>query len=384
VTVSGGGGGGDLGGGWRFRAGAAIWRPRAGGGGFAGYNHRLELQFLAKSGSFVASRRGRGVNRGPLTPLLTVSAFRNPRQTFRNAPARGKRELVRAVAEIARRQGGHVTRTQLLALGLGRRAIQARLEAGWLIHVHTGVYAVGHRPTNPSDRARAALLAAGPRSMLCGGSAAAFWGLYQRWAFPLQLISPLQRRIPGLRMSRCSTLLQRDIRTKDGIRVTSPARTLLDIAPRTQTKNLHRFHNELRMRRLINNELLLDVAARNPRHPGARRLRELAGASAGEAKRSPLEIDWQNFAGRYDLPAHQMNTHVAGERVDVVFTPDRLVIELDGWGKHGTKQSFEDDRDQDSGILAATGIPTMRITYDGLHLRPGQQASRINAILARR
>jgi very-short-patch-repair endonuclease len=275
-------------------------------------------------------------------------------------------------------------RTQLLAVGFGKRAIEARLKAGWLIQVHTGVYAVGHRPANPTARARAALLAAGPRAALSGGSAAALWGLYQRWAFPLQLISPLQRRIPGLRVSRCSTLVQRDIRTKDGIRVTSPARTLLDIAPRTPTKNLHRFHNELRMRRLINNALLIDVAARNPRHPGARRLRELAGASPGEAKRSSLEIDWQNFASRYNLPDYQMNVHIAGKRIDVLFTPDRLVLELDGWGTHGTKLAFEEDRDQDSGILAATGIPTMRITYDGLHLRPGEQARRINTILARR
>jgi very-short-patch-repair endonuclease len=374
----------------------------------------------------VGSGRDRGVNWGPLTPLLMVSTFRNsrqapanpreastnpgeapanpreaftnpgqastnpgqastnPREEFTNPPQRGKRELVRAAEQIARRQGGHITRAQLLAVGLGKRAIEARLEAGWLIQVHTGVYAVGHRPTHPTARARAALLAAGPSSALCGGSAAALWRLYQRWPFPLQLISPLQRRIPGLRMTRCSTLVRSDIRTKDGIRVTSPARTLLDIAPRTPTKSLHRFHNELRMRRLVDNVQLLDVATRNPRHPGARRLRELAGASEGEPKRSPLEIDWQNFARRYNLPDHVMNVHVAGGRIDVLFTPDRLVVELDGWGKHGTKLAFEEDRDQDSDILAATGIPTMRITYDGLHLRPGQQARRINAILARR
>ncbi len=68
----------------------------------------------------------------------------------------------------------------------------------------------------------------------------------------------------------------------------------------------------------------------------------------------------------------------------MLFTPDRLIIELDGWGSHGTRRAFEDDRDRDSGILAATGIPTMRITYDGLHKHPKKQVQRINAILARR
>jgi very-short-patch-repair endonuclease len=196
------------------------------------------------------------------------------------------------------------------------------------------------------------------------------------------LISPLQHRLRTVKARRCHTLLQRDIRTKDGIRVTSPARTLLDIAPTTKTKTLHRFHNELRMRKLINNEQLLDVAARNPLHPGAKHLRALAAASSGEAKRSDFEIDWQNFAAKYDLPTHEINVRVAGQRVDVLFTPDRLVVELDGWGTHGTRLAFEEDRERDSGILAATGIPTMRITYDGLHLRPREQIRRIDAILA--
>ena len=297
---------------------------------------------------------------------------------------RGPSELNKAIRRLAQRQGGHLTHAQLLTLGVRRRAIQSRVKAGWLLRVHRGVYALGHLPTNPIDRAHGALLAAGRRCALCGRSAAAFWGLYACWTYPLELISPLQRRIPGLNIHRCHTLLKRDIRERDGIMVTSPARTMLDIAPRTRTKTLHRFHNELRMRKLVNNEQLLDVAARNPLHPGAKHLRALAGASKGEAKRSDFEIDWPIFAAKYDLPAYEMNIHVAGERIDVLFTPDRLVIELDGWGTHGTKLAFEEDRDQDSGILAATGIPTMRITYDGLHLRPREQVRRINAILARR
>lgn len=301
-----------------------------------------------------------------------------------NPPQRGNCDVNARIAELSRRQGGHVKWTQLIALGLGKRAIEARAGNGSLVRVHHGVYAVGHLPTNPLDRARGALLAAGPRCALRERSAAAYWELYSRWPQPLELISPLRRRIPGLSIRECRTLIRRDIRTIDGIRVTSPARTLLDIAPRTYAKTLHRFHNELRMRKLIGNEQLIDVAARNPLHPGAKRLLALAGASAGEAKRSPFEIDWVPFAAKYKLPAYEMNIHVAGQRIDVLFTPDRLVVELDGWGKHGTRRAFEDDRDQDSSILAATGIPTMRITYDGLHGRPLEQVRRINAILARR
>jgi hypothetical protein len=320
----------------------------------------------------------------PLAPLLIVSAVRKARSEVRKPGMTGKSDLNGAIARLAGRQGGHVTRKQLLELGLRTGAIEARIEAGRLLRVHRGVYAVGHLPTAPLDRARAALLAIGPRCALSGRSAAALWGLYSRWSYPIEVVSPLRHRLTTVKAHRCRTLLQRDIRLHHGLTVTSPARTVLDIAPHTATKALHRFHNELRMRKLINNEQLVDVALRNPRHPGAKRLLALAGASKGAPKRSGFEIDWLPFASKYGLPAYEMNIHVAGQRIDVLFTPDRLIVELDGWGSHGTKRAFEDDRDQDSGILAATGIPTMRITHDGLHLRPREQVRRINAILARR
>lgn len=318
-----------------------------------------------------------GVNGRVLTPLLIIGLSRNTSQ-------RCICDINARIAALAGQQGGHVTRAQLRALGLERGAVQARANNGSLIRVHQGVYALGHLPTNPLDRAHGALLAAGPRSALSGRSAAAYWGLYTNWTYPLELVSPLRRRVPGTHVRLCSTLMQRDIRDRDGLRVTSPARTMLDIAPRTEDKHLHRFHNELRMRRLITNQQLLDVADRNPSHPGAPRLRALAGGSRGEAKRSPFEVDWVQFASRFELPPYDMNVHVAGERIDVLFTPDRLIVELDGWDTHGTRRAFEEDRDQDSEILAITGIPTMRITYDGLHRWPKKQANRINAILSRR
>ncbi len=289
-----------------------------------------------------------------------------------------------AVAELARRQGGHVTRQQLLSLGMGSRAIQSRRERGWLIRVYPGVYAVGRLSMNPLDRAQAALLAAGPRSALCGHSAAAYWALHRKWRAPFELISAARCRINGLKVRECGTLLPRDLHHAGGLRVTSPARTLLDMAPVTAEHMLHRFHNELRMRRLIRNEQLVDVVDRNPNHRGVSHLRRLAGVSGGEPKRSVLELDWERFACRHALGPYEMNVLVAGQRVDVLFTPARLVIELDGWGTHGTRHAFEQDRDRDSELLARTGIPTMRITHDGLHRRASDQASRIRAVLARR
>jgi very-short-patch-repair endonuclease len=68
----------------------------------------------------------------------------------------------------------------------------------------------------------------------------------------------------------------------------------------------------------------------------------------------------------------------------VLFTPDKLIVELDGWGTHGTRFAYEEDREGDAGILAATGVPTMRITHAAFHGRPAEQARRIGAILNHR
>src|SRR5829696_7500237 len=55
----------------------------------------------------------------------------------------------RRVAELAGRQHGVVARRQLISMGIGRGAIEARVCAGRLIRVHRGVFAVGHaRLTN--------------------------------------------------------------------------------------------------------------------------------------------------------------------------------------------------------------------------------------------
>ena len=56
--------------------------------------------------------------------------------------------------------------------------------------------------------------------------------------------------------------------------------------------------------------------------------------------------------------------HVHGYRVDAYFPDHHLIVELDGWATHRTRQAFERDRRQDADILAATGIPTVRLSYE--------------------
>jgi very-short-patch-repair endonuclease len=290
----------------------------------------------------------------------------------------------KALGELARRQGGHVTRAQLVGLGLGVGAIDYRLSIGRLIAVHHGVYAVGHLPTNPIDQAKGVVLAGGPRVALGCGSAAAFWGVQQRWSFPLELISATDRRLAGVKVHQSKTLLQRDIRVVDGLRVTSPARTVLDIAPRLSDKQLARAVDDLRHARKVTINQLKDVVARNPHHPGAQRLAKIIGATQKEPTRSELESAFQRLAQKHGLPVPQINVEVAGYTVDAYYSEHQLVVELDGWLTHQTRQAFTRDRRQDAEILAKTGVPTVRLTYDQTTRHATRTATELRTILAAR
>jgi very-short-patch-repair endonuclease len=83
------------------------------------------------------------------------------------------------------------------------------------------------------------------------------------------------------------------------------------------------------------------------------------------------------------LPKPEINVGIAGYEVDVLFREQRVIVELDGYEFHGTRQAFERDRERDTAMLAA-GLITVRITWERLTRGPKQEAERLSAILAAR
>jgi very-short-patch-repair endonuclease len=290
---------------------------------------------------------------------------------------------VENVRRLAEAQGGHVTREQLLAVGIPRRTVEDWIRRGRLIRIYRGVYAVGHLPTNPLDRAKGALLATGPRSALAFQTALAHWQGLKVWPEPLELISASDRRPTGLVVHHCTTLLRRDIRLMQGLRITSPARTALDIAPRVKTKRLTRIVNDLRHDNRLTVDQLKDITVRNPRHPGAKLIRDLIGDSQREPTRSELENAFLRLLKKYRLPIPQINVHVAGHRVDAYFPDHQLIVELDGRLTHGNdwRPAFEEDRARVVDVLLATGLPTIRFTWDQITRRQRETATKLGAIL---
>jgi hypothetical protein len=284
-----------------------------------------------------------------------------------------------AIALIAGRQHGYITRARLLAIGLGRRAIQYWVSTGRLIPVYAGVYAVGYVQRTPVARSCAAVLACGEKAALSHGSAASLWGFYKHWDMPFEVTAPSIRIREGIKVHRCRTLARRDITRQLGIRVTSPARSVLDNAPRLAGKRLSRFVNDALRTPYLHVADLADVLNRNPNHPATKRILPFVRAPTN----SPLEDDFLEFARRYGLPVPTTNTHLLGYEIDVLYPRERVIVEIDSAGFHMDRYTFERDRKRDVVMLVA-GYVTVRITDERMKHDAEEEARRLLDILAAR
>jgi len=273
-----------------------------------------------------------------------------------------------------------VTREQLVALGLTDDAITRRR---WLFRVHRGVYSVGRPAKTALERAAAAVLACGPGAALSHHSALALWGL-GRWRQIMHVTVQRDRRVPGINIHRPKRLIGRDFRKHLDIRVTSPARTLLDCAPTLTDKALKRAYNDGRRseQARLRPHHIQDVIDRFPNHPGVKRLKPLL-----EIKGGPTRSEWEDafpaFCRQYGLPEPVLSTPVAGHEADALFEDERIVIELDSWGFHNDHDAFETDRDKDVDRLVA-GFVTVRITWPRIKYRSAREAARLHELVRQR
>ncbi len=288
-----------------------------------------------------------------------------------------------AIAAIAVRQNGNITRQQLLKLGLGGDAIAYRLRIGRLYRVYPGVYSVGRPARTPHERASAAVLACGPGAALSHYAALVLWGFIKPWPPSFEVTVTSDRRPTGIIVHRSRTLTRRDLRRHHGIPVTSPARTMLDCAPALQRDgSLTRTVNDALLTPFLIRSSLGEVRRRCPSHPGAKLLDPFIDVSDGPT-RSEFEDRFLEFCQHFAFPRPLVNTLVAGHLVDALFVDARLIVELDGWGFHRDRQAFESDRDRDADMVLLD-LATVRITWERLTGTPDREAARLRKIFARR
>jgi very-short-patch-repair endonuclease len=218
----------------------------------------------------------------------------------------------------------------------------------------------------------AAVLACGAGAVLSHRSAAALWKLV-RWRGPFDVTARSHHRLPGVIVHRSRTLAETDITRHYGIPVTTPARTMLDLADVLDSASLTRAVNDARVRRLLSLDVLHERIARAPGRATTRLPRRLDGPT-----RSSFEDAFLAFISRHGLPRPEVDQIVAGYEVDMLWRRRRLIAELDGRDYH--EHAFERDRDRDADLLAA-GLRVVRVTWRRLTLHEEREARRFASLL---
>jgi hypothetical protein len=288
----------------------------------------------------------------------------------------------RIIAAIAERQGGVAARRQLVAAGLTHRQIDRRIASGRLHVLFRGVYAVGHRVVGTLGRWWAAVLACGDDAALSHFSAGHAWQIRASAAAGVDVSvgrSGHLRR-PGIRLHRRRALTAADVTRLDGLPITTPARTVLDLA----AAGLRGVRLEAVIDRAVHE--LLDFSDLEPllatRRPGTAALREVLGryAPGSVDVRSRLEELCLELCEAHGLPRPATNVVVAG-RVRDFFWPDvPLVVEADSFRWHRSPSRLSDDRARDASLTVA-GIPFVRFTYEQVVGDPAYVARTLRAML---
>jgi len=290
------------------------------------------------------------------------------------------------VARRAGAQHGQIAVWQLRECGVSSNAVAVRVKNGRLHRVHRGVYAVGHDAVTLQGRFMAAVLACGHAAVLSHFAAAAQWG-FVRWDDrqpEVTVCGSGVRRIEGVRVHRSRSLDRRDVLRCDGIRITSPARTALDLAATTPHRALRRMIRQAQAEKRVNIRQLVEVLSRANGHPGAAALRAVIadGPAPTRSELEDLVLDLVDAAG-IDRPQINQKLVLDGRSIvpDFLWRDLRVVIEADGAAWHDNKLTRENDADKQA-ILEAYGYRVLRITYAQVVHHPRQTIARIRTAIA--
>jgi very-short-patch-repair endonuclease len=289
-------------------------------------------------------------------------------------------------ARLAGRRRGIVTRAELLGAGIHPDQIKRWRNRGLLHPLFHGVYAVGHTALVPLAREHAALLACGPKAILSHFTAAHLWGLRPSPppTIDLTLVGGHCRPKRGVRIHLVSQLDRRDLRRREGLPLTSPARTIIELAAYVSFDELDRLVAEARANRLVRPGELQAALDRAKYRRGVARMRAfLADETEPDFTRSKGERRLLDLLRQSRLPQPRSNRRAAGYEVDFLWEAEKLVVEFDGYRFHGHRRAFEHDRRKDVD-LASAGYQVLRFTWRQLTEEPLVVIAAIARALGRR
>ena len=287
------------------------------------------------------------------------------------------------VARVAAEQWGVLALDELFACDLSPSAVATRVRNGRLHPIHRGVYAVGHRKLPLEGRFLAAVKACGPTAVLSHVAAAALWG-FMPWEerYPeVTVVGTWSRGHAGLRVHRTRSLDLDDRTRYRAIPVTTPARTLLDLAATLDHRPLRAATRRAQSLQRVNVRQLAETLARHGRRRGAAGLAEII-ATGPAPTRSELEDVVLDLIlrGGHVHPDVNVPYYVEGQRTipDFRWPEQHLVLEADSTTWHDNPLARADDAERQA-LLEAHGERVLRVTWAQAIARPGPTLARLRA-----
>jgi very-short-patch-repair endonuclease len=292
------------------------------------------------------------------------------------------------IATVAERQRGRIERAQLLAIGIPDRAIYRLVAHGYLIRRRRGVYAVGHAAAVELAAETEALLACGDGAALSYFTAGRLWQILPHRATDGHLI---HITVPGrhgadpdgIRVHRSDSLRPTSIHQLHELPVTSPGRTLLDLAEGLNPADLDWAVDEAVQRDLVSPDPLTRYARQ---HPGRRGAGKLAAAAARHrptgVTKSQAEKRYRALIRSAGLPDPLTNVKLHGFTVDCYWPDHHLVVEVDSQRWHSIQPKVEHDSVKRATLVAA-GLVVMSVTWQQMEQEPYAVVARTAQALAR-
>ncbi|MGN6190311.1 MAG: DUF559 domain-containing protein [Conexibacter sp.] len=193
------------------------------------------------------------------------------------------------------------------------------------------------------------------------------------------------RAIEGVWVKARRTLVEEDRAVVKGIPVTSPARTLVDLAPMLTAAQMQSTLGEADRRGLLDTAAVERALKRTKGRHGQGHRRLTAAVDAHERHgaaltRSELEERFLDLILEAGLPRPRLNARLHGFEVDALWPAASVVVELDGWANHKERQAAARDRDKTNRLQAA-GCVVLRFMHGDLVARPAEVAATVRRML---
>ena len=268
---------------------------------------------------------------------------------------------------------GVISAAKLVELGCGERNIGYMVDRGELVTMLPGVFRSSQWPCNREQRL-AAVCARNVAAAIAFTTAGQLW-TWRRMIDPLiHVLVPhgVSPEMPGVVVHRCRRIDPVDlVLRRDGIRLTSPPRTIFDSADMIGAEATASVLEQLLNEQKITFGTITDTLQRlyHPNRPGSRTMLAVIGSRPAwrAALQSDLEVKVLDEMSRQGLsePVTQFSIRPPGYdhdiAIDFAWPRERLAVEVDHPAWHAGAIDSHTDKGRDR-RLATIGWTTSRIT----------------------